>query len=207
MSPLKIDNALVYNRALSSPRSDASREVSPESPRSAFQLIEPPSPISPSSFQTRQIITVPPETKHARPTSAHSTRSRTNIVNRPEHLVYGNRSTKDINWVISSKPVEHRMPVLRYSRADSHDLMQNSLPAHIRSKSAEASHQHYVTTQQGRASRYIRRANSPHRNTIARVRHEDDVIRAIQMGLDKRQRAIRVSHYQMPDPTDYEWEI
>jgi hypothetical protein len=57
-------------------------------------------------------------------------------------------------------------------------------------------------------SRYIRnRSHSTHKNTIQRVHHEDNVIRAIQMGLEKRQRAVRLSLYQMPDPVDYEWEI
>ncbi|WAR25184.1 WHRN-like protein [Mya arenaria] len=200
LTPVKQMQTSTYNRALSSPRSDASRDLSEESRKSAFQLAEPPSP---SVFQTTKYITLPPD--NTRSHSAGISHTKQRLANKPQHLVYGQRSNKEPNWIITPKQTEHN---LRYSRRDN----QATFPIHLRSKSAEPLKQHFVTAQDGiqhsgRVSKYIRRSQSPHRNTIARVHHEDNVIRAIQMGLEKRQRAVRVSHYQMPDPADYEWEI
>ena len=130
---------------------------------------------------------------------------------KPEQLVYGNRSVREPNWIISPKPREHRYTQRRDVLRDS---TSHSYPNHARSKSADPFANHYVSTgrdtivSQGRTSRYIQnRSHSPHRSTISRVHNEDNVIRAVQIGLEKRNRAMRQSRYQMADPADYEWEI
>lgn len=154
---------------------------------------------------------------NADPTRPHSPYSpflaRSRIPSKPEYtpVVYGNRSVREPNWIITHKPREHRYTQRKdiYRESNSH-----SYPNHVRSKSAEPFQTYYVTNgketvvSQGRVSRYIRnRSQSPHRNTISRVHNDDNVIRAVQMGLEKRNRAVRQSQYQMADPADYEWDI
>lgn len=179
-------------RSLSSPRSDGGRDLSPDR-HPIIQYYNPPE-------NTRS--------RYSR--SPHTTRRSTN---KPEYHVYGNRTVQDRepNWIIAQKPREHRYTQRRdiYRESNSH-----SYPNHVRSRSADPFQKHYVVTgrdtvtSQGRPSRYVRnRSQSPHRGTITRVKNEDNVIRAIQMGLEKRNRAIRHSLRQMADPADYEWEI
>ena len=136
-------------------------------------------------------------------------------VNTPEHLVYGNKLITDTNWVLSSKP--NRIP--RYTRRKDTVMNRDSYPMHVRNTSAgrqEISRSRFGnygkdnSAKNGGVSRYVRsRSYSPHRNALSvnRIHQDDHVIQAIQMGLEKRQRAIRLSLYQMPEPRDYEWEI
>lgn len=181
-------------RSMSSPRSERSRNQSAGSHHSNYQSIVYYS----SDNQNKS---------H----SAHNAYMTLKSTGRPEQLLYGNRSVREPNWIITQKPREHRYTQRREIYRDS---TSNSYPNHVRSKSADPFQNHYVTTgketvtSQGRSSRYIRnRSHSPHRNTISRVHNEDNVIRAVQMGLEKRNRAVRQSLYQMADPADYEWEI
>lgn len=173
-------------RTSSEPRSEGGRDYSPDSHHSSHHSMK--------YFRSRSAYFPNPNKE------------------RPEHLVYGEKH-REANWIISPKPREHR-----YTQRKERVLSQNphSFPVHGRSRSegrAEYINRHthnakdspHVISTRGR---YVRnRSHSPHRNTIQRVHHEDNVIRAIQMGLEKRQRAIRRSLYQMPDPVDYEWEI
>lgn len=146
-----------------------------------------------------------------RPRSTYSPHVTRRSTNRPEHLVYG-QPTKAPNWIISQKPQENKFPFRREI------VVQNPYAATFHGRSVSEGRYDYqphhafvvheYPSQNRKASRYIRhRSVSAHKNTIQRVHHEDNVIRAIQMGLEKRQRAIRLSLYQMPDPADYEWEI
>ncbi|XP_060585879.1 uncharacterized protein LOC132741675 isoform X2 [Ruditapes philippinarum] len=182
-----------YRRSESEPRSDGGRHHSSESHHSRHHSSNP-SPRYVSNFSSY---------------SPHSTRR---LVDHPEHLVYGNRPVREANWIISPKPREHRYTQRRQV------VMREANPRiyHNRSRSEERydsrSHPRTIVREisvpNAGKSRYIRnRSHSAHKNTIQRVHHEDNVIRAIQMGLEKRQRAVRLSLYQMPDPVDYEWEI
>ncbi|KAL4226969.1 Deafness [Mactra antiquata] len=179
-------------RTLSESRSNDGRDISPESHHSSHHSSHHP-------------------TKYFRSRSAYFPHPNKDT-NQPERLVYGDKP-RQANWIISPKQREHRYTQRReiVSTTNAH-----SFPVHGRSRSEGRNEYIYRHSQAardsvnaaGRRSRYIRnRSQSPHRNTIQRVHHEDNVIRAIQMGLEKRQRAIRRSLYQMPDPVDYEWEI
>lgn len=191
----------ISRRSESEPRSDGGRHNSAESYHSSHHSGYP-SPKYTSGKENR------------RSKSAHSPRSTHQIHDQPEHLVYGNRPVKEANWIISPKPREHRYIQRRGMVV--RDVNTHSFPIHGRSRSEERydyqsrpkTFFREISVPSGGVSRYVRnRSQTPHRNTIQRVHHEDNVIRAIQMGLEKRQHAIRRSVYQMPDPVDYEWEI
>ncbi|KAH3816353.1 uncharacterized protein LOC127832267 isoform X2 [Dreissena polymorpha] len=186
------------NHVISSSHSRKSREDSTDSQPSNHIPYE----ITPS-FQTTQFITVPSE--KTRPPSGSR-----RISSKDEQAIFSLRSTQEPNWIISPKGKEHASRFRQ--RRDLIGSAKYSIPRHIRSRSQEPHKAHYVTASQEVHSRgvskYIRnRSTSPHRNSIARVHHEDNVIRAIQFGLEKRNRAVRLSQYQMADPADYEWEI
>lgn len=159
-----------------------------------------------SLFQNREIYVPSP-----RSPAVSAERSRRD---QPEHLVYGKKPSRDGNWVLSPQSRERRytqrkdMPI--------REPIRYAYPVHGRSLS-EGRYYEYRERENIRnsgqyrsgVSRYVRnRSQSPHRSvTVKQIQHEDNVIRAIQAGLEKRQRAIRLSLYQMPDPADYEWEI
>lgn len=183
-------------RSASEPRNDGGRHSSAES----YHL---------SQHSSRYVT----NKENTRPVSAYSPHSTRRTLSQPEHLIYGNRP-KEANWIISPKPREHRYTQRRGIVV--RDVNAKSFPIHARSRSEERYDYQSrpktivreISVPSGGVSRYVRnRTQTPHRNTIQRVHHEDNVIRAIQMGLEKRQRAIRRSVYQMPDPVDYEWEI
>ncbi|KAL3852126.1 hypothetical protein ACJMK2_015809 [Sinanodonta woodiana] len=129
---------------------------------------------------------------------------------KPEHFVFdGRKSLRDGNWALStSKPKEHR-----YTQHRGNNIVnQNYYPwIYGRSHSEENLDERYPKKEiPGRVTRYVRsRSQSPHRNSsqVQQIYHKDVVMQAIQRGLEKRQRAIRLALYQMPDPADYEWEI
>lgn len=177
----------VYPRSGSESRSDQVRETSLESRHSSHPTIR----------YTRE--------NYARSKSAGSF-GNGRYIEHPEHLVYG-VSKPEPNWMLSSqKPREHRYQQRKTFYSKDPVSVLYSLPAYGRSHS-EGSYRIYDSNVS--KGRYIRqRSYSPHRNaTVSKIHHEDNVIRAIQMGLEKRHRAVRLALYQMPDPADYEWEI
>lgn len=187
-----------------SPRSNYSAHYSSpdNSPRSKY----PPHYSSQHSlFHNREIYVPSPRN------SASAERSRQD---QPEHLVYGRKTVHDGNWVLSQRRSQERRYIPRKDIVI-HDPVRYAYPVHGRSLSEGRYYElrgrdGLRDSGQLRVSRYIRnRSQSPHRNAIAvkQIQHTDNVIRAIQAGLEKRQRAIRLSLYQMPDPADYEWEI
>lgn len=191
------------NHVTSSPHSHKSREDSTDS-QPANHI---PYEITPS-FQTTQYITVPSE--KTRPASGgHGISTSRRFSSKDEQAIFSLRSTQEPNWIISPKSREHASRFRQ--RKDTFGSAKHSIPRHIRSRSQEPLTHYVNASQEAHArgvSKYIRnRSTSPHRNTIARVHHEDNVIRAIQFGLEKRNRAVRLSQYQMADPADYEWEI
>lgn len=147
--------------------------------------------------------------ENARSRSAHSPHVMRKDFDKPEHLVYG-QPRHAANWIISPKPQEHKFPKREIVV---HDTFSGTAygRSHSEGRYEYQPHGYMVHERQSRSRkvpRYIRnRSLSAHKNTIQRVHHEDNVIRAIQIGLEKRQRATRLALYQMPDPVDYEWEI
>ncbi|XP_045165727.2 uncharacterized protein LOC123529461 isoform X2 [Mercenaria mercenaria] len=187
-----------FRRSESEPRSDGGRHNSSESRHS-------------SHYSGYPYVS---KTEKQRSVSAFNSHSAHQMAGHPEHLVYGNRPAQEANWIISPKPREHRYTQRRGMVV--RGVTPHSFPIHGRSRSEERYRYEArpktvvreISVPSGSKSRYIRnRSHSPHKNTIQRVHHEDNVIRAIQMGLEKRQHAVRRSLYQMPDPVDYEWEI
>ena len=62
----------------------------------------------------------------------------------------------------------------------------------------------------GGVRRYVRsRSQSPHvlRQRRPSKREDQDVMLAVQMGMEKRQRALRLSLYQSPNTSDLDWEM
>ena len=185
----------VSSRSPSDERSDE-RDHSPLSKYSSHQNL----------FQNREIYVPSPRS----PVSADRSR-----LSQPEHLVYGKKPGTDGNWVLSAKSREHRYTqrknmILREPIRYAYPVHGRSLSEgryyELRDRDAIRDSGHFKSG----VSRYVRnRSQSPHRTAISvkQIQHEDNVIRAIQAGLEKRQRAVKMSMYQMPDPADYEWEI
>lgn len=145
------------------------------------------------------------------------------------------RKSTDGNWLLSHRsPKSQRIPKREFitapvghhtgrsdhhahhtehrSRYDHHssrsDGYPNAMQFERRSRSQGRDYSQFVRG--GGVMRYARsRSQSPHplRSIQRSQRHENDVMAAIQMGLEKRQRAIRLSLYQSPDQSDYEWEL
>lgn len=190
-------------RSVSEPQREGGRDTSAESGNSSHHSNHH------SSYPATKYMA---NREHGRSISANSPHSTHTTIDKPEHLVYDNRPVEEANWIISPKPREHR-----YTQRKARHTNQNSSQIYGRSRSEERyeyrPHQgpilREISVPSGGVSRYVsnRSRTAPHRNTIQRVHHEDNVIRAIQMGVEKRQRAVRLSLYQMADPVDYEWEI
>ncbi|XP_069140794.1 uncharacterized protein [Argopecten irradians] len=128
-------------------------------------------------------------------------------------------STKDGNWMLT--PKEDPAPkffqrkefiatpnVPSRPRADSHGAAQ--FERRSRSHGRDA----IQVVWGGGVRRYVRsRSQSPHhtqrsrRRSRSSSRHEQDIMMAIQMGVEKRQRALRLSLYQTPDNSDLDWEL
>ena len=136
-------------------------------------------------------------------------------LDQPDQFVYTKKSGTEGNWVLSRKSRERKYT----QRKDAviREPVRYAYPIHGRSLSEGRYYElrdrdaiRDSAQYRSGVSRYVRnRSQSPHRTaiTVKQIQHEDNVIRAIQAGLEKRQRAIRLSLYQMPDPADYEWEI
>lgn len=202
-----------------SPSDERSPDISPRSRYSTHYSSRDSSPRSKSSphyssqhslFHNREIYV--PSTRNA--VSAERTR-----LEQSEHLVYGKQpvyGNRDGNWVLSTRKSRERKYTPRKEKV-LHEPVRYAYPVHLRS-SSEGRYYELRDKEglrdsgqyRGGVSRYVRnRSQSPHRNgvMVKQIQREDNVIRAIQSGLEKRQRAIRLSLYQMPDPADYEWEI
>ncbi|XP_060074148.1 uncharacterized protein LOC132553879 [Ylistrum balloti] len=128
-------------------------------------------------------------------------------------------STKDGNWMLNTKEDAtpkffHRKEfittpnVQTRTRADSHGAAQ--FERRSRSHGRDA----IQVVWGGGVRRYVRsRSQSPHHTQRSRrrsrslSRHERDIMMAIQMGMEKRQRALRLSLYQTPDNSDLDWEL
>ena len=165
-----------------------------------------------SMFHNRQIYV--PSTRNA--ISAERTQ-----MGESEHLVWGKQPVygkREGNWVLSSqqrksrerKYTPRREKILREPVRYAYPVRSSSEGRYYELRDKEGVREAGQIQYRGGASRYVRnRSQSPHRTsvTVKQIQLEDKVIRAIQSGLEKRQRAIRLSLYQMPDPADYEYEI
>ncbi|XP_021364131.1 uncharacterized protein LOC110457262 isoform X1 [Mizuhopecten yessoensis] len=128
-------------------------------------------------------------------------------------------NTKDGNWMLTPKedPTPkffHRKEfitapnVQTRARADSQGAAQFERRSRSRGRDA------IQVVWGGGVRRYVRsRSQSPHhtqrsrRHSRSMSRREQDILMAIQMGVEKRQRALRLSLYQTPDNSDLDWEL
>lgn len=142
------------------------------------------------------------------------------VISVPETQSHGTQTNGDGNWLLSSSSRPHQTRytqrkdyVRSYSSHTTRSRMDSQDNHRSRSHSRESTH----NIKKGTFIRYQRsRSQSPipsigREQSMQEVKRqtlqEEEVLQALQNGLDKRQRAIRLSLYQMPDPTDFEWEI
>lgn len=149
---------------------------------------------------------------HTNKTSAQNPHLIKRFLNQKGQLVYSRGHEHEPNWIISSKPREHAVMQNSDANHDSepsviHQRSNSAGNNELRDHNSKINHDSSKNTGVGN-TRYVRNKSQPsHRNTISRVQNADTIISAIQLGLEKRQRAVRLSLRQMPDPVDYEWEI
>ncbi|KAL5013255.1 hypothetical protein ScPMuIL_007525 [Solemya velum] len=136
----------------------------------------------------------------------------------PQTSSHGTQTNGDENWLLSSRPHQTRYTQRKdYVRSYSSHTTRSKIDSQDNRRSRSHSRESAYNIKKGTFIRYQRsRSQSPipsigRDQSVQEVKkqtlQEEEVLQALQHGLDKRQRAIRLSLYQMPDPTDFEWEI
>ncbi|XP_033745245.1 tyrosine-protein phosphatase non-receptor type 13-like isoform X2 [Pecten maximus] len=128
-------------------------------------------------------------------------------------------STKDGNWMLTPKedPAPkffHRKEFITTPNVQSRPRADSHGAAQFERRSRSHGRDAIQVVWGGGVRRYVRsRSQSPHhtqrsrRRSRSSSRHEQDIMTAIQMGVEKRQRALRLSLYQTPDNSDLDWEL